>query len=67
MRDIYYVLFRHKWLIIILAVLGVAASLAVYSLWQFPYTSGSQALDSFHAGHDARQSSRTAMQGEISG
>jgi len=39
MRDVYYVLFRHKWMITILAGLGVAGSLAVYFLWPFPYTS----------------------------
>jgi Mrp family chromosome partitioning ATPase/uncharacterized protein involved in exopolysaccharide biosynthesis len=39
LRDVYYVLFRHKWLILILTALGLAASFAVYSLWHFPYTS----------------------------
>jgi polysaccharide biosynthesis transport protein len=39
MRDVYYILFRHKWLITILAGLGVAGSLALYFLWPFPYTS----------------------------
>jgi len=39
MRDVYYVLFRHKWLITILTGLGVAGSVALYFLWPFPYTS----------------------------
>jgi polysaccharide biosynthesis transport protein len=39
MRDVYYVLFRHKWMISILAGLGVACSLALYFLWPYPYTS----------------------------
>jgi Mrp family chromosome partitioning ATPase/uncharacterized protein involved in exopolysaccharide biosynthesis len=39
LRDIYYVLFRHKWLILILVTLGVASSLAVKYLWHFPSTS----------------------------
>jgi polysaccharide biosynthesis transport protein len=38
-RDVYYVLFRHKWLITILAGIGVVGSLALYFLWPFPYTS----------------------------
>jgi polysaccharide biosynthesis transport protein len=39
MRDIYYVLFRHKWLIGILATVGILTSLGVYTLWPFPYYS----------------------------
>jgi len=39
MRDVYYILFRHKWMIAILAGLGVASSVALYFLWPFPYTS----------------------------
>jgi Mrp family chromosome partitioning ATPase/uncharacterized protein involved in exopolysaccharide biosynthesis len=39
MRDIYYVLFRHKWLIGILATVGILTSLGVYALYPFPYYS----------------------------
>ncbi len=39
MRDIYYVLFRHKWMIAILTVLGVVGSFGVYTAWPFPYIS----------------------------
>jgi uncharacterized protein involved in exopolysaccharide biosynthesis len=39
MRDIYYVLFRHKWMIAILIMLGVASSAAVYTKYPFPYVS----------------------------
>jgi Mrp family chromosome partitioning ATPase/uncharacterized protein involved in exopolysaccharide biosynthesis len=39
MRDVYYVLFRHKWLITILAALGLVSSLGVYWLGPFPYIS----------------------------
>src|SRR5580692_3261216 len=39
LRDVYYVLFRHKWLTTALVVLGVGCSLAVYRLWPYPYIS----------------------------
>jgi len=39
LHDIYYVLFRHKWLTAILVALGVGVSLAVYWLAPFPYIS----------------------------
>jgi Mrp family chromosome partitioning ATPase/uncharacterized protein involved in exopolysaccharide biosynthesis len=39
MRDIYYVLFRHKWLITILVVLGVGSSAWIYWMYPFPYYS----------------------------
>ena len=39
LRDIYYILFRHKWLIILLTALGMVSSYGVYSLWSFPYIS----------------------------
>ena len=39
MRDIYYVLFRHKWMIGILIMLGVVSSAAVYTKYPFPYVS----------------------------
>jgi len=39
MRDVYYVLFRHKWKITILTVLGLLSSFGVYSFWPFPYVS----------------------------
>lgn len=38
-RDVYYILFRHKWMITILAALGLGAAAAVYTLWPFPYGS----------------------------
>ncbi len=37
--DVYYTLFRHKWLTAALVALGVASGGAVYRLWPFPYTS----------------------------
>ncbi len=39
LRDVYYVLFRHKWLTAVLIAVGVASGLAVYCLWPFPYIS----------------------------
>jgi len=39
LRDVYYVLFRHKWLTGALVALGVGSSLAVHGLWPFPYIS----------------------------
>src|SRR5271154_4271879 len=39
LRDVYYVLFRHKWLTAALVVVGVGCGLAVYELWPFPYVS----------------------------
>ena len=39
LHDVYYVLFRHKWLIAVLAALGIASGAVVHSLWTFPYTS----------------------------
>src|ERR1700722_5997269 len=39
LRDVYYVLFRHKWLTAVLMVLGIGCSLAVYERWPFPYVS----------------------------
>jgi len=37
--DIYYVLFRHKWKILVCAVLGFAAAVTVYKQQPPPYTS----------------------------
>jgi Mrp family chromosome partitioning ATPase/uncharacterized protein involved in exopolysaccharide biosynthesis len=39
LRDVYYILFRHKWMIAILCLLGIASSTGVFTLWPFPYTS----------------------------
>ncbi len=39
MRDVYYILFRHKWMIAILSLLGIASSAAIFELWPFPYSS----------------------------
>jgi Mrp family chromosome partitioning ATPase len=41
LRDVYYVLFRHKWLTAVLVAMGVVGSLVVYENWlyQFPYIS----------------------------
>ena len=39
LHDVYYILFRHKWLIAVLAALGIASGAVVHSLWTFPYTS----------------------------
>src|ERR1035441_1041544 len=44
LRDIYYVLFRHKWWIGIMVALGVASSAAVHFLWPFPYTSEAEIM-----------------------
>jgi polysaccharide biosynthesis transport protein len=39
LQDIYYVIFRHKWMSAILVAIGLACSLAVYWLFPFPYIS----------------------------
>jgi Mrp family chromosome partitioning ATPase len=39
LHDIYYTLFRHKWMIAILVALGVGSALAIHWLWPFPYIS----------------------------
>ena len=39
MGDIYYVLFRHKWKIILLALAGIAAAAAFHSRNPPPYES----------------------------
>jgi Mrp family chromosome partitioning ATPase/uncharacterized protein involved in exopolysaccharide biosynthesis len=39
LRDVYYVLFRHKWLTAVLVALGVGSSVAVFWLWPFSYVS----------------------------
>jgi len=42
--DVYYILFRHKWLIAILSVVAVAAAISVRLLWHVPYMSGAELL-----------------------
>jgi len=42
--DIYYILFRHKWKIMILAVLGVVASLILPYVWPQSYQSEAKLL-----------------------
>src|SRR3569833_4297830 len=42
--DIYYILFRHKWKIMILAVLGVVASLILPYVWPQAYQSEAKLL-----------------------
>jgi polysaccharide biosynthesis transport protein len=37
--DIYHVLFRHKWTILVVWALGVLASIGLYLSWPVPYTS----------------------------
>jgi uncharacterized protein involved in exopolysaccharide biosynthesis/Mrp family chromosome partitioning ATPase len=37
--DVYYILFRHKWLIAILSAVAVTATLLVRAFWPFPYQS----------------------------
>ncbi len=37
--DIYYVLFRRKWLILSISLLGLAAAVATYLFFPFPYQS----------------------------
>ncbi len=43
-RDIYYVLFRHKWMIGIIAVIGIVASIVVRQLYPIYYTSEAKLL-----------------------
>src|SRR5271157_1700696 len=43
-RDVYYVLFRHKWMIAALSLLAVAAALAVRFAWPVPYQSEAKLL-----------------------
>src|ERR1043166_4431708 len=37
--DIYYVLFKHKWMILILSALGIGAAVTMYFVMPPPYTS----------------------------
>jgi Mrp family chromosome partitioning ATPase/uncharacterized protein involved in exopolysaccharide biosynthesis len=48
-RDIYYILFRHKWMIILLTVAGVVAAYGVLKMWPFPYNSEAKVLIHFIA------------------
>jgi Mrp family chromosome partitioning ATPase/uncharacterized protein involved in exopolysaccharide biosynthesis len=43
-RDVYYVLFRHKWMIAALSLLAVAAAIAVRFAWPVPYQSEAKLL-----------------------
>ena len=43
-RDVYYILFRHKWLILFLAALAVGASLSIRYAWPVPYESNAEIL-----------------------
>src|SRR5579862_1046989 len=43
-RDVYYVLFRHKWLIISLSVLALVAALSIRFAWPVPYESQASLL-----------------------
>jgi uncharacterized protein involved in exopolysaccharide biosynthesis/Mrp family chromosome partitioning ATPase len=47
LHDVYYVLFRHKWKIAILSLIGIAASLALCQWWPFPYMSEAEILISY--------------------
>ncbi len=42
--DIYYVLFRHKWKIILLSLAGIAAAAAFYYLNPPPYQSQAELM-----------------------
>ncbi len=42
--DIYYVLFRHKWKIILLSLAGIVAAVAFYYLKPPPYQSQAELL-----------------------
>jgi len=53
LADIYFVIFRHKWKIIILTILGIAAGSAYYFLRQPPFESQAQLLVRYVA--DKRQ------------
>ncbi len=43
-RDIYYILFRHKWLILLLALLAVGTSVSIRHAWPVPYQSDAELL-----------------------
>jgi Mrp family chromosome partitioning ATPase len=47
LRDVYYILFRHKWLIASLVALGLVGSYAVHSWWPFPYSSQAKVCISY--------------------
>lgn len=42
--DIYYILFRHKWMILILTLLGLGSAVAVYEFWPKVYQSEAKLL-----------------------
>lgn len=42
--DIYYTLFRHKWMILIISLLGIGAALALPTLWPKVYESEAKVL-----------------------
>jgi uncharacterized protein involved in exopolysaccharide biosynthesis/Mrp family chromosome partitioning ATPase len=42
--DIYYILFRHKWLILILSLVAISTAAAVFFLWHLPYQSEAKVL-----------------------
>jgi uncharacterized protein involved in exopolysaccharide biosynthesis len=44
LRDVLYILFRHKWLIGILSLLAIVAAGAVYFLWPVSYKSEARLL-----------------------
>lgn len=45
--DIYYVLFKHKWMILAFSVVGIAAAATIYSVTKVPYESEAKLLVRF--------------------
>src|SRR5208282_1018153 len=43
-RDVYYILFRHKWMILFLAALAAGASFSIRFAWPVPYESDAEIL-----------------------
>jgi uncharacterized protein involved in exopolysaccharide biosynthesis/Mrp family chromosome partitioning ATPase len=42
--DVYYIVFRHKWLIALLSLVAVAVAAVVFSFWPVPYMSEAKVL-----------------------
>ena len=44
MWDVYYILFRHKWIVVILSLLAIIAAVLMRVLWPVPYVSQAELL-----------------------
>ena len=42
--DVYYILFRHKWIVVILSLLAIIAAVLMRVLWPVPYVSQAELL-----------------------